>query len=620
MPKKKEGMIRIIARMFPYLARYKAKIAIILTGTVLFGLIRLVDPYLYKKFIDEVLAGAFSGKIQLYGAMMGALKICAIIFILRIATSLIFAFYSFLSLEIVSLVEARMFRDSLSHLQSLDMSFHDSKNSGEILSRVDRGIESFTRILHENIAKFFLPGIVNISCLIAWIIFQNKWLAFASLFFLPFHIYFSLKKAGPIFTDQSKINRLYEKVYHRAYEGIYNVAAVISFNSARHELSLFDADSEKALALKLSIAKLWRILGFSASFFEVLGRIFVILLGTYLVTKRMVTVGEIVMFLAYISMIYQQLLDMITTYLMMQQELSKAKRFSDLMEIKPRIIEAKNPVEINRVQKGITISHVSFRYEEVKVPESIERVEEDINLTSRINANEEQGQILDDINLFIPAGKKVAFVGPTGSGKSTLANLVHRYYDPTLGVILIDDVDIRDVGLEALHNMVTIVPQQALLFSRTFKENIAYGKKDADDEKIMAAAKIANAHDFIIKKPKGYDTLIGERGIRLSGGEQQRLSIARAVLQNASVIIMDEATSHLDSLSEGCVQEALWKLIEGKTAIIIAHRLSTVLRADMIVVINDGKMVDCGTNEELLSRCELYQELHKKQFQAPRGE
>lgn len=614
MTKNRGGIIKSIIRTWPYLTPYKLKLTIIIIGTILFALIRLVDPYLYKKLVDDVLVGGISGGISLNLALWGAAKICALILFLRISTSLIFSFYSYLSLEIVSLVEAKMFRNSLSHLQSLDMSFHNSKNSGEILSRVDRGIESLTRILHENIAKFFLPGIVNIVCLVFWITYQNKYLALASVFFMPLHIYFSLKKAGPIYANQSKINKLYEKVYHRAYEGINNIGAVISFNAAEHELALFDKDSQAALKLKLAIAKWWRILGFSASFFEVLGRISVIMLGTCLVVKKMTTVGEIVMFLAYISMIYQPLLDMITTYLMMQVELSKAKRFTDLMDIKPRLKEASEPFKLSRVKKGIRFKEVSFRYEDFEIPESIEGSDDAWSETSKINGDKDE-HILENINLFLPAGSTVAFVGPTGSGKSTLANLVHRYYDPTAGTITIDQVDLKNIKSQCLHELVTVVPQHALLFSRTIKENIAYGRENATNEEIMNAAKIANAHEFIIKKPKGYDTLIGERGVRLSGGEQQRISIARAVLQNASVIIMDEATSHLDSLSESLVQEALWKLMKNKTAIIIAHRLSTIVSADMIVVLNKGEIIDHGTNQELLGRCELYQELYKKQFE-----
>jgi len=614
--KNKDGIVKSIIRAWPYLVPYKLKLAIIIAGTILFALIRLIDPYLYKKLVDEVLVGGVSGEINMNTALWGAVKICSLILFLRIGTSLIFSFYSYLSLEIVSLVEAKMFRSSLSHLQSLDMSFHNSKNSGEILSRVDRGIDSLTRILHENIAKFFLPGIVNIVCLIVWITYQNKYLALASVFFIPLHIYFSLKKAGPIYANQSKINKLYEKAYHRAYEGINNIGAVISFNAAEHELALFDKDSQAALKLKLAIAKWWRILGFSASFFEVLGRISVIILGTYLVAKKMTTVGEIVMFLAYTSMIYQPLLDMITTYLMMQIELSKAKRFTDLMDIKPRLREAPDPIKLSRVKKGIKFRGVSFRYEDFEIPESIENSDDAYSETSKLDGDKAE-QILEDMDLFIPAGSKVAFVGPTGSGKSTMANLIHRYYDSTAGTITIDGVDLRNIDSRCLHELITVVPQHALLFSRTIKENIAYGRENATDEEIVNAAKIANAHEFITKKPKGYDTLIGEKGVRLSGGEQQRISIARAVLQNASVIIMDEATSHLDSLSESLVQEALWKLIEGKTAIIIAHRLSTIVSADMIVVLNKGGIVDHGTSQELLGRCELYQELYKKQFEMP---
>ena len=610
---KREGVIKSLSRSLPYLIEYKFKLTIILVGTIMFALMRLVDPYLYKKLVDEVLIIAISNPGI---ALKKAALICGIIVALRLGTSFIFAFYSYFSLQIVSLVEAKMFRHSLAQLQSLDMSFHDSKNSGEILSRVDRGIESLNRILHENIAKFFLPGIINIACLVVWMAMENWILTIASVIFLPLHVYASLKKANPVYLNQSKINRIYERVYHRAYEGIYNIAAVISFNASDYELAKFDKDSKSALALKLSSAKLWRVLNFSASFFEVLGRISVIMLGTYLISTNGSSIGQLVMFLAYLSMIYQPMLDMITTYLMMQQELAKARRFTDLMEIKTKIVQPENPKNISKISHGISINNVSFKYEEFIIPDSIEEKDDDGNIRSYISSPKID-HVLEDVNLFIPAGSKIALVGPTGSGKSTLANLIHRYYDPTNGSVELDGIDIRHIDINCIHSLITVVPQQALLFSRTIKENIAYGKDDPTNDEIIEAAKIANAHDFILEKPKGYETKIGERGIRLSGGEQQRISIARAIMRNASVIIMDEATSHLDSLSESVVQEAMWKMMEGKTAIIIAHRLSTILNADMIIVINKGRIVDSGTHSALLKRCELYKKLYSKQFEIP---
>ena len=295
------------------------------------------------------------------------------------------------------------------------------------------------------------------------------------------------------------------------------------------------------------------------------------------------------MFLAYISMLYQPLLDMITVYLSMQQDLSKVQRFFNLRDTEPKVSEFKNASEMPPLRHVIEFKDASFSYDGNK-------------------------ETLQNINLVIPAGKKIAIVGRTGSGKTTLANLVQRYYDPTSGIITIDGTDLRKIKLRSMRSQIAIVPQHALLFSRTIKDNIAYGKENPDEQTIIEAAKIANAHEFIEAKPEKYNTLIGEKGIKLSGGEQQRISIARAVFCNASVIIMDEATSHLDADSEAIVQDALWKLMDNKTAIIIAHRLSTILKADIIVVMEKGQIVDRGTNEELMSRCEIYKKLYNRQF------
>lgn len=586
---KETSPLKNLLKVLPYLTEYKWKVATVVAGSIIFAIFRLVDPYIYKIILDEILVKTFTGYLDPMTAVKTVALSCFAIFLLRIATSSIFGFYSYMSMEIGDKLEMRMFRDALGHLQSLDMAFHHNRNSGEILARVDRGIDGLRRVLHDNISKFFLPGSINIVCLVGWIFYQNWKLALAATTFIPLLLYFSLKKAKPIYIEQSKINKAYEKIYHRAYEGVYNIEAVVSFNASRHELDLFDKERIPALHSQLQIARWWRILGFHASFFEVLGRIAVIILGTWLVTQKATTPGEIIMFLAYIAMLYQQLPDMITVYLSMQQDLSKVQRFFNLRNIEPKVKESADATEMLPVKHAIELKNVSFSYGEGK-------------------------ETLKQINLAIPVGQKIAIVGHTGSGKTTLANLVQRYYDPTSGIITFDGTDLRKLKLDSMRRQITIVPQHALLFSRTIRENIAYGHNSPDDEAIVAAAKIANAHDFIETKPDKYNTMIGEKGIKLSGGEQQRISIARAIYCNASVIIMDEATSHLDADSEAIVQDALWKLLEGKTAIIIAHRLSTILKADSIVVMENGEIVDQGTNEELMARCGMYQRLYNRQF------
>lgn len=613
MQKTEKNPIKNLAKLLPYFREYRLKIGIIIGGSIVFAMMRLVDPFIYKIVTDDVLVAAYKEGIDINSALKITLWSCGLIFFLRISTSLIFSYYSYLSMEISNRLEAKMFRDALKHLQGLDMGFHNNKNSGEILSRVDRGIDGIMRVLHEHFAKHFLPGIINIACLLAWIGFLNWKLAIAGTFFLPFHLYLSLRKARPIYTEQTKINRLYEKIYHRSYEAVQNILAVISFNRSDHELGLFDKDRGTALTGQLMIAKWWRILGFSASFFEVLGRIAILILGTIMAVNKSATPGEIIMFLAYISMLYQPLLDMITMYLTMQQELSKANRLTTLLEIKPQISDSVDSTSIGPIKKGVVLRNVFFKYSDSGRIAGLENPETEESQNT-VELGTENTTTLSDINLEIKAGQKIAIVGPTGSGKSTLASIVQRHYDPDSGSVIVDGTDIRKIQLGSLRRQITNVPQQALLFSRTVKENIGYGREDATDDDIMNAAKVANAHEFIMLKPKGYDTAIGEKGVKLSGGEQQRISIARAVVRDASLIIMDEATSHLDAHSESLVQNALWKLLEGKTAIIIAHRLSTILHSDSIVVLDKGTIVDQGTHTELLSRCELYKKLYEHQF------
>ncbi len=582
-----------LKRILPYLKEHKLKVWIICLGSMVFGMLRLVDPYIYKVIVDEVLLKSFAGNTQPEVIFRIVLWSCLAIFLLRISSSLIQAYYTYLSMEVTSKVEMKMFRDALAHLQSLDMTFHHSRNSGETLEKISRGIDSITNILHGDIAKFFLPSFFNIVCLTVWIFYVEWPLAIAATFFIPFHLYFSLKKAKPIYQEQWEINKAYERIYHRAFEGIYNIEAVTSFTASPQELEQFDRERNPALLRQMKIARWWRVLGFSTSFFEVIGRIAVLFTGTWLVINKQVTPGDIVMFLAYIGMLYQPVMEMITISVAMQQGLSRMQRFFDILDTKPNVYDLPGAVEMPPLKHAIELKNVSFTYD----------------------GSDGSSEVIQNVNLTITAGQKIAVVGPTGAGKSTLANLIQRFYDPTAGLIIADGTDLRKITLRSLHQEITIVPQQALLFSRSILENIAYGQENPDEARVREAAKVANASAFIEEKPTKYQTLIGERGIKLSGGEQQRISIARAVLRNASVIIMDEATSHLDSYNESLVQDALWRLIENKTAIIIAHRLSTVQRADAIVVMDDGKVVDFGSHKELIKRCPLYKKLHGLQFQ-----
>ena len=581
--------MKYLKQLWPYLAEHKRKVWVVCIGSIIFALLRLVDPYLYKIAIDDVLVKLYQGQIELAVGMRIVIWACIIFLGAKILTSLIYAFYTYFSLVVYFRIEGKMYYESKRHLQSLDIAFHHGQNTGDLMSRVERGIAGATKILHEEISRNILPNGLNVILLLSFIFYWDWRLSSAAIFFLPAHVYFSVRNAVPITKEQTIITKLQDKLSHLCYEAIANIEAVISFNSSQRELEAFQRVREEIYERQLKTARVWRVVGFSASFFEVLGRMSVLVMGTWLIASKSVTPGEIVMFLVYMAMLYNPLFELIISSLRVKQELPKVERFTDLMNVAPKVINLSNAVDMSPLRGSIEFKNVSFVYEGAK-------------------------EALVDIDLKITAGKKVALVGKSGAGKSTLANMVQRYYDPTSGIIAFDGTDLRKFKLESVHREVTIVSQQPWLFSRSIKENIAYGRPEATDEEIKQAAIAANAHNFIMEKLDGYETLIGEDGVRLSGGEQQRISIARAILCNASVIIMDEATSHLDSENEALIQEAIGRLTKNKTMIIIAHRLSTVLGADMIVVMDGGRIVDAGTNEELLSRCQIYQRLYNRQF------
>ncbi|MDO8580233.1 MAG: ATP-binding cassette domain-containing protein, partial [Candidatus Omnitrophota bacterium] len=308
------------------------------------------------------------------------------------------------------------------------------------------------------------------------------------------------------------------------------------------------------------------------------------------VINNHLSLGIFVLFFGSIMSIISPIKKLGNVNAIMQQALSATQRIYDVLDAPITVSEDPKAKALPEMCRGISLNNVTFQY------------------------HEESGLILKEINLTINKGELVAIVGPTGAGKTTLVNLISRFYDPTTGSVDIDGTDVKTLTFESLRQQIGIVSQSTILFHDTVKANIAYGHSHADQPSIEAAARKAYAHHFIEQMPLGYNTVIGDQGIRLSGGEKQRLSIARAILKNPPILILDEATSQLDSESEKYIQEALDELMKGRTVIAIAHRLSTVTRADKIVVLEHGRMVGLGSHEELLRTCPLYERLHRMQF------
>ena len=311
--------------------------------------------------------------------------------------------------------------------------------------------------------------------------------------------------------------------------------------------------------------------------------------GGYSVVTGAISAGSLIAFLIYAINLSNPVKRLSQVYGNIQKAMAAGDRVFEILDTEPEVKEKKDAVALPDLAGQVEFDHVSFSYDGEKMA-------------------------LNDVSLTVPAGRVVAIVGPSGAGKTTIANLLPRFYDVTLGTLRIDGIDVRDVTFNSLREQVGLVPQETMLFNATIRDNILYGRLDGTEEEVYAAAKAANALEFIEKLPHGFDTMVGERGSSLSGGQRQRIAIARAILKNPKILILDEATSALDTESEKLVQEALERLMKGRTAFVIAHRLSTIKNADQIIVLRQGHIEEMGTHEELLAQNGLYQHLYSVQF------
>jgi subfamily B ATP-binding cassette protein MsbA len=490
---------------------------------------------------------------------------------------------NFVGLRIVADMREKLYN----HLQNLSLSFFTKTPTGVLISRITNDVNLIQGAVSNTITGLLKDAFTIVG--LSGVIFYRNWkLAIIAFIIFPLAI-IPIKEFGKRLRKFSrKSQQRMGSITAFLHETITGNRIVKAFNMEEYEKRRFAEENERFFKIILKRVKIRAI---SHPLMELIGGVGVALIiwvGGYSVVRGELTPGTFFSFMAALLMLYAPVRDLSKVNLEIQEGLAAAARVYELLDTIPDIKDEEGAISLPLISKGIDFQKITFKYGTEAV--------------------------LKEISLHVKVGEVIALVGMSGAGKTSLVNLLPRFYDVEEGHILIDSIDIRKVALKSLRNQISLVTQQTILFNDTIRNNIAYGNIKSSDEEIIKAAKAANAHDFIQRLPQAYETVIGEQGVKLSGGERQRLSIARALLKNAPILILDEATSSLDSDSETEVQNALEYLMKGRTVFVIAHRLSTIRNAHRIIVLSDGQIVEEGTHEELMVLNGEYRRLYDLQF------
>ncbi len=479
-----------------------------------------------------------------------------------------------------------MFTRYVRHLIRLPLSFHKSHKTGEYIERFDRADAYMDRVINEGVLQS-APHILTsflAFCVIVWIQWE---LALIYLLFVAIFVIITINKTKPIVAYNEDISEKLEDIYGDVFERTPNVFAIKAHGAEEDEYVQNQEKYEKVYHLFdrytgfLMKLQFWQHVIFSTGF------LLLFLTGLYFITRDMVTIGQFIMLLAYINMASASIQTLGSNYKDLQEGLVTIARAEEIYRVPEEKYLNLHAQSMDRCEGKIEFDHVYFSYKDQ--------------------------EILKDVNFTINPGQMVAIVGKSGQGKTTLVDMIPRFLIPTDGAVRVDGVDVRDIKLDDLRKQIAIVSQENGLFHDSIKNNIVYARKSARPDEVLRVARQSHCHEFIHKLPKNYDTLIGDRGAKLSAGQRQRLSIARAILRDPRILILDEATSALDSESEKYIQNAMEEVMKGRTTIVIAHRLSTIRKADLILVVENGRIIERGDHEELMDHGGVYKKLHELQ-------
>ncbi len=573
--------MRALLRVLQYLRPYRLLACATLASAIAATALDLVPPWLIKIVIDDVIQ---AHRPELLGwavaGLIGAYALKNVFISLRIRLN------NTLEQRVVCDLRNQVF----AALQRLSISYFENRSSGEIMSRVTNDTEHMERIFVDG-----LEGMLTASLTLAGItvmLFVLNWkLALLSLIPIPVLVLSATAFTGRVHRYYHDIRRHAAELNAYLHDALSGIRETMGFNRQAYEQARFDTRSRRYSDSNLDAMRLWSFYSPGMMFVGSIGTVLILWYGTGEVARGVLTIGELVMFLSYLALFYVPVNQIHSVNHMLQHALAGSERVFEILDARSEVQDRPGAAApAGRLGGAVRFDEVSFAYRP-DVP------------------------VLQSLTLDVRPGERIALVGPSGAGKSTLLKLLMRLYDVQSGAILLDRYDLRDLSLAFLRSQIGFVQQEPFLFNGTVKENIAYGDLDADQARIEDAARAARAHDFIDELPDGYDTWIGERGVKLSVGQKQRVSIARVLLKNPPLVVFDEATSNIDTETEVKIREALDNLTRGRTTFIIAHRLSTLHNVDRIVVMDRGRIVEQGAHQELLVRGGLYAGLYEAQFQ-----
>jgi ATP-binding cassette subfamily B multidrug efflux pump len=567
------------SRLLAYLKPFQIQLVTVIILVVASTLFSLIGPYFIGVAIDQfIITGDLSGLLEITVLLLG-------VFLAQAFTSM---GSGWIMVTVAQKALKNLRKDLFEHLQTLSLSFFDRRPTGDLMSRVTNDIDAINQALTQNVTRLITSLLSSVGILIM-MFSLNSWLALGSLLVFPVMIGITAFVARRTRSGFRSLQMNMGRLNATMEETLSGERAVIAFNQQERVLHLFDSINIRvrdtgiqAMTYALLIMPLMGILT-NLNIAVVAG------LGGWLILNGMASVGTIATFISYSRQFAQPLRQIADLYNSIQSALAGAERIFEILDTQPELQDSPDAIPVDLIKGEVAFTHVDFCY----VPNV---------------------PVLKNVSFHVKPGQTIALVGPTGAGKTTMINLLTRFYDIQEGSITIDGHDVRSLQKNTLRRELGIVLQDVFLFSGTVLENIRYGRLNATDTECIEAAKLANADDFITRLPLGYKTVISERGSNLSQGQRQLLSIARAIIADPSILILDEATSSVDTRTEILIQQALLTLMQGRTSFVIAHRLSTIRNADLVLVINKGEIIERGTHQELLAKQGFYHNLYMSQF------